>query len=207
VTQRFEIHPSHPQKRLVQQAAAILRGGGLVVLPTDACYVLACRLDDKTAVDRLRAVRGIDDRHLLTLMCRDLKELAVYAQVDNRQYRFLRDWTPGAYTFILPATKETPRRLWHPSRKTVGLRVPDHPVVAHLLEELGEPVLTSSLVLPGDDQPITDPDDAMQRLSRRVDLIIDAGAQGLEPTTVVDMTGDAPQVTRTGRGPIDAMIG
>jgi tRNA threonylcarbamoyl adenosine modification protein (Sua5/YciO/YrdC/YwlC family) len=207
VTQRFEIHLSHPQKRLVQQAAAILRGGGLVVLPTDACYVLACRLDDKTAVDRLRAVRGIDDRHLLTLMCRDLKEVAVYAQVDNRQYRFLRDWTPGAYTFILPATKEVPRRLWHPSRKTVGLRVPDHPVVAHLLEELGEPVLTSSLVLPGDDQPITDPDDAMQRLSRRVDLIIDAGAQGLEPTTVVDMTGDAPQVTRAGRGPIDAMIG
>jgi tRNA threonylcarbamoyl adenosine modification protein (Sua5/YciO/YrdC/YwlC family) len=206
MTQRFEIHPTHPQKRLVQQAAEILRKGGVVVLPTDACYVLACPLADKTAVDRLRAIRGIDDKHLLTLMCRDLKELAVYAQVDNAQYRFLRDWTPGAYTFVLPATKEVPRRLWHPSRKTVGLRVPDHPVVAHLLEELGEPVLSSSLVLPGEDQPLTDPDDAMQRLTRRVDLLIDAGSQGFEPTTVIDMTGDTPQVTRAGRGPIDRMI-
>jgi tRNA threonylcarbamoyl adenosine modification protein (Sua5/YciO/YrdC/YwlC family) len=205
MTQRFEIHPTHPQKRLVQQAAEFLRRGGVVVLPTDACYVLACHLADKAAVDRLRAIRGIDDRHLLTLMCRDLKELAVYAQVDNAQYRFLRDWTPGAYTFILPATKEVPRRLWHPSRKTVGLRVPDHPVVSHLLEELGEPVLTSSLILPGDDQPLTDPDDAMQRLTRRVDLLIDAGSQGFEPTTVIEMTGDSPQVTRVGRGPIDRM--
>jgi tRNA threonylcarbamoyl adenosine modification protein (Sua5/YciO/YrdC/YwlC family) len=206
MTQRFEIHPTHPQRRLVQQAAAILRQGGLVVLPTDACYAIGCHLDDKEAVDRLRALRGIDDRHLLTLMCRDLKELAIYAQVDNRQYRFLKDWTPGAYTFILPATKEVPRRLWHPSRKTVGLRVPDHPVVSHLLEELGEPILTSSLILPGDDRPITDPDDAMQRLARRVDLLIDAGSQGLEPTTVIDMTGDEPQVTRAGCGPIDQMV-
>ena len=206
MTQRFEIHPTHPQRRLVQQAAAILRGGGVVVLPTDACYVLACRLDDKTAVDRLRAVRGIDDRHLLTLMCRDLKELAVYAQVDNRQYRFLRDWTPGAYTFILPATKEVPRRLWHPSRKTVGLRVPDHPVIAHLLGEHGEPVLCSSLILPGDEQPLTDPDEAMTRLARRVDLLIDAGSQGFEPTTVIDLTGVEPQVPGVGCGPIDRMI-
>jgi tRNA threonylcarbamoyl adenosine modification protein (Sua5/YciO/YrdC/YwlC family) len=205
VTQRFEIHPTHPQKRLVQQAAAILKQGGLVVLPTDACYVLACHLDDKAAVDRLRALRGIDERHLLTLMCRDLKEVSVYAQVDNRQYRFLRDWTPGAYTFILPATKEVPRRLWHPSRKTVGLRVPDHPVVAQLLGEHGEPVLCSSLVLPGDEQPLTDPDEVMSRLARRVELLIDAGSQGFEPTTVIDMTGDEPQVTRVGRGPIDRM--
>lgn len=205
MTQRFEIHPTHPQPRLVRQAAAILREGGLVVLPTDACYVLACHLADKAAVDRLRAIRAVDDRHLLTLMCRDLKELATYAQVDNRQYRFLRDWTPGAYTFVLPATKEVPRRLWHPSRKTVGLRVPDHPVVAELLAELGEPVLTTSLVLPGDEQPIADADDAMKRLAKRVELVIDAGAPGLEPTTVIDMTGDAPQVTRTGRGPIERM--
>lgn len=205
MTQRFEIHPTHPQQRLVQQAASILRGGGLVVLPTDACYVLACPLDDKAAVDRLRALRGIDDRHLLTLMCRDLSELAVYAQVDNRQYRFLRDWTPGAYTFVLPATKEVPRRLWHPSRRTVGLRVPDHPVVSRLLEAHGAPVLTASLILPGDEQPLTDPDEVMARLARRVDLLIDAGSQGFEPTTVIDMTGDEPQVVRIGRGPIDRM--
>lgn len=205
MTQRFEIHPTHPQQRLVQQAASILRGGGLVVLPTDACYVLACPLDDKAAVDRLRTLRGIDDRHLLTLMCRDLSELAVYAQVDNRQYRFLRDWTPGAYTFVLPATKEVPRRLWHPSRRTVGLRVPDHPVVSRLLEAHGAPVLTASLILPGDEQPLTDPDEVMARLARRVDLLIDAGSQGFEPTTVIDMTGDEPQVVRIGRGPIDRM--
>ena len=205
MTQRFEIHPTHPQARLIRQAASILAAGGIVVLPTDACYALACRLDDKDAVERLRALRGLDDKHLLTLMCCDLKELSTYAQVDNRQYRFLRDWTPGAYTFVLPATKEVPRRLWHPSRKTVGLRVPDHPVVAALLAEHGEPVLATSLILPGDDSPITDPDDAMARLARRVDVVIDGGSQGFEPTTVIDMTGDPPQVTRIGRGPIDRM--
>lgn len=207
MTQRFEVHPTHPQPRLLRQAANVLKDGGLLALPTDACYVLACRLDDKAAVDRLRALRGIDDRHLLTLLCRDLKELATYAQVDNRQYRFLRDWTPGAYTFILPATKEVPRRLWHPSRKTVGLRVPDHPVILGLLAEHGEPVIGTSLVLPGEDEPISDPDDAMARLAKRVDVVVDAGAQGFEPTTVIDMTGDAPQVTRVGRGPIDRMTG
>ena len=205
MTQRFEIHPTHPQKRLIAQAAAVLKSGGLIVLPTDACYVLACQLDDKQAVDRLRALRGIDDRHLLTLMCRDLREVAVYAQIDNRQYRFLRDWTPGAYTFILPATREVPRRLWHPSRKTVGLRVPDHPVVAQLLEAHAAPVLTSSLILPGDELPITDAHEAMSRLAGRVDLVIDAGAQGVEPTTVIDLTGEDPQVTRAGCGPIDRM--
>jgi tRNA threonylcarbamoyl adenosine modification protein (Sua5/YciO/YrdC/YwlC family) len=205
VTQRFEVHATHPQQRLLKQAATVLKDGGLLALPTDACYVLACRLDDKDAVDRLRALRGIDEKHLLTLLCRDLKELATYAQVDNRQYRFLRDWTPGAYTFILPATKEVPRRLWHPSRKTVGLRVPDHPVILGLLAEHGEPVLGTSLILPGDDEPISDPDDAMKRLARRVDIVVDAGSQGFEPTTVIDMTGEAPQVTRVGRGPIDRM--
>ncbi len=207
MTQRFEVHPTHPQPRLLKQAAAVLAAGGLLALPSDACYVLACRLDDKTAVDRLRALRGLDDRHLLTLLCRDLKELSTYAQVDNRQYRFLRDWTPGAYTFIMPATKEVPRRLWHPSRKTVGLRVPDHPVILGLLAEHGEPVLGTSLILPGDDEPISDPDDAMARLAKRVDVVVDAGAQGFEPTTVIDMTGETPQVTRVGRGPIDRMTG
>ena len=205
MTQRFEIHPTHPQKRLITQAAALLKSGGLLVIPTDACYVLACQLDDKGAVDRLRALRGIDDRHLLTLMCRDLKEVSVYAQIDNQQYRFLRDWTPGAYTFILPATREVPRRLWHPSRKTLGLRVPAHPVVAQLLEAHDAPVITSRLMLPGDELPISDPDEAVRRLAGRVDLVIDAGAQGLEPTTVIDMTGDSPQVTRVGCGPIDQM--
>lgn len=205
MTQRFEVHPTHPQPRLLKQAAAVLKEGGLLALPTDACYVLACRLDDKAAVDRMRGLRGLDEKHLLTLLCRDLKELATYAQVDNRQYRFLRDWTPGAYTFILPATKEVPRRLWHPSRKTVGLRVPDHPVILGLLAEHGEPVLGTSLILPGEDEPISDPDDAMAKLARRVDMVVDAGAQGFEPTTVIDMTGDAPQVTRVGRGPIDRM--
>jgi tRNA threonylcarbamoyl adenosine modification protein (Sua5/YciO/YrdC/YwlC family) len=205
VTQRFEVHPSHPQQRLLKQAAAVLAAGGVLALPTDACYVLACRLDDKAAVDRLRALRGLDERHLLTLLCRDLKELATYAQVDNRQYRFLRDWTPGAYTFILPATKEVPRRLWHPSRKTVGLRVPDHPVIQGLLAEHGEPVLGTSLILPGEDEPISDPDEVVERLAKRVELVVDAGAQGFEATTVIDMTGDEPQVTRLGRGPIDRM--
>jgi tRNA threonylcarbamoyl adenosine modification protein (Sua5/YciO/YrdC/YwlC family) len=193
VTQRFEVHPTHPQPRLLKQAATVLKEGGLLALPTDACYVLACRLDDKAAVDRMRALRGLDEKHLLTLLCRDLKELATYAQVDNRQYRFL------------PATKEVPRRLWHPSRKTVGLRVPDHPVILGLLAEHGEPVLGTSLILPGEDEPISDPDDAMAKLARRVDVVVDAGAQGFEPTTVIDMTGDAPQVTRVGRGPIDRM--
>jgi len=207
MTQRFEIHPTHPQRRLMVQAATIVRSGGLVAMPTDACYVLACRVADKVAVDRLRAVRALDERHWLTLMCRDLKELAVYAQVDNQQYRFLRDWTPGAYTFILPATREVPRRLCHPARKTVGLRVPDHPVVMALLTELGEPVIGTSLILPGEAQALTDPDEFMQRLARRIDLVLDMGIQGLEPTTLIDMTGDAPQVVRVGRGPIDAMAG
>jgi tRNA threonylcarbamoyl adenosine modification protein (Sua5/YciO/YrdC/YwlC family) len=207
VTQRFELHPTHPQPRLIRQAATILGEGGLVVMPTDACYVLACRLDDKEAVDRLRALRNLDDKHLLTLVCSDLKEVSTYAQLDNRQYRFLRDWTPGAYTFVLPATKEVPRRLWHPSRKTVGLRVPDHPVVLQLLAEHGAPVLATSLILPGDDEPITDPDDAMKRLAKRVEVVLDAGSQGFEPTTVIDMTGDEPLVVRAGRGPIDRMTG
>ena len=205
MSQLFELHPTHPQKRLIDQAAAILARGGLVVLPTDACYVLACQLDDKSAVDRMRALRGIDDRHLLTLMCSDLKALSTYAKVDNWQFRFLRDWTPGAYTFILPATKEVPRRLWHPSRKTVGLRVPDHPVVTELLSAHGHPVLTSSLILPGQTEPITDAHEAAAQIGKRVDLVIDAGAQGLEPTTVIDLTGEKPEIVRVGRGPVDRM--
>lgn len=206
MTQRFSVHPTHPQSRLLRQAAQILRDGGLVAMPTDACYVVACHLDDKTAVERLRALRGLDDKHLLTLMCRDLSELGVYAQVDNRQYRFLRDWTPGPYTFVLNATREVPRRLWHPSRKTIGLRVPSSPVAAGLLEAHGAPLLGSSLILPGETDPLHDPDDILERLARRLDAVVDAGGQGMQSTTVVDLTGDEPLVTRLGCGPVEGRI-
>jgi tRNA threonylcarbamoyl adenosine modification protein (Sua5/YciO/YrdC/YwlC family) len=205
MTQRFTVHATHPQARLMRQAAELLRHGGVIALPTDACYVLACHLGDKQAVDRLRAIRGLDERHLLTLMCRDLSELALYAQVDNRQYRFLRDWTPGAYTFVLNATKEVPRRLWHPSRKTIGLRVPNSPTAAALLEALGEPVISASLVLPGDEDPLHEPDDIEERLGRRIDLLIDAGGQSMIPTTVIDMTGEEPVIQRVGAGPVQGM--
>jgi len=206
VTQRFELHPTNPQPRLLRQAAQVLRDGGVVAMPTDACYVLACRLGDRDAVERLRAIRGLDEKHLLTLMCRDLSELAVYAQVDNRQYRFLKEWTPGPYTFVLNATKETPRRLWHPSRKTIGLRVPDSPIVQGLLDAHGEPLLCASLIMPDEDDPLHDADEIVERLSRRVDLVLDAGGQPFDPTTVVDLTGDEPLVTRVGRGRVDGMI-
>jgi tRNA threonylcarbamoyl adenosine modification protein (Sua5/YciO/YrdC/YwlC family) len=202
---RFSVHPINPQRRLMEQAASLIRSGGLVAMPTDACYVLACRLGDKAAVDRLRQIRGIDDKHLLTLMCRDLSELAQYAQVDNRQYRFLKEWTPGAYTFILPATKEVPRRLMHPSRKTVGLRVPSSPAVQSLLEELGEPVLSSTLILPKESEPLTDPEDIEHRLAKVIDLMIEGEPGRHEPTTVIDMTGEEPMVARAGLGPIDQM--
>jgi tRNA threonylcarbamoyl adenosine modification protein (Sua5/YciO/YrdC/YwlC family) len=202
---RFSVHPLNPQRRLMQQSADVLRSSGLVAMPTDACYVLACRLGDKAAVDRLRQIRGVDEKHLLTLMCRDLSELAQYAQVDNRQYRFLKEWTPGAYTFILPATKEVPRRLMHPSRKTVGLRVPSSPTVRTLLEELGEPVLSATLILPGETEPLSDPEDIEHRLAKLIDLLIEGEPGRLEPTTVIDMTGDEPMVARAGLGPIGEM--
>jgi tRNA threonylcarbamoyl adenosine modification protein (Sua5/YciO/YrdC/YwlC family) len=202
---RFSVHPVNPQRRLMQQAADQMRGGAVVAMPTDACYVLACHLGDKAAVDRLRQIRAIDDKHLLTLMCRDLSELAQYAQVDNRQYRFLKEWTPGAYTFILPATKEVPRRLSHPSRKTVGLRVPASPIVQALLEALGEPVLSSTLILPGETEPLTEPEDIEHRLAKQIDLMIDGEPGRHEPTTVIDMTGDEPMVVRVGVGPIEQM--
>ncbi len=205
MAQRFTVHPTHPQPRLLRQAADILRRGGIAALPTDACYVLACHLDDKQSVDRLRAIRELDERHLLTLMCRDLSELATYAQVDNRQYRFLKDWTPGAYTFVLDATKEVPRRLWHPSRKTIGLRVPDSALVRGLLEALGEPVLCTTLVLPGDTDPLNDPDEIERRLGRRIELLVDAGGQGMVPTTVIDLTGEAPVILRVGVGDVQGM--
>ena len=206
MAQRFAIHRTTPQQRLLRQAASLIRSGALAVLPTDACYALACRLDDKAAVDRLRALRAIDDRHLLTLMCRDLAEISTYAVVDNRQYRFLKALTPGAYTFVLPATREVPRRLAHPSRKTVGMRVPDSPVIAGLLAELGEPVLASTLTLPGDEAPLADPDEIEARIGKRIDLLVDAGVLGTTPTSIIDLTADEPTVVRIGCGPVDRLV-
>jgi len=207
VTVRYEIHPVDPQARLLHQAAEMLRAGNLLAMPTDACYVLSCRLGDKTAVDRMRALRHLGDRHLLTLMCADLSQLAVYAQVDNRQFRFLKEVTPGPYTFILPATKETPRRLWHPSRRTIGLRVPDSRVALGVLEALGEPVLCTSLILPGESDPLHEADEIIERVGKQIDAVIDAGGQGFEPTTMVDMTGTEPVVVRAGRGSLERIAG
>lgn len=200
MSQFFHIHPDNPQLRLIRQAVQIIAGGGIVALPTDSCYALVCHLDDKAAVERLRHIRGIDDKHHLTLLCRDLSEIAQYAKVDNRQYRLLKAATPGPYTFILEATKEVPRRLSHPSRKTIGLRVPENAIACALLEELGQPLLGSTLTLPADNDALTDPEEVHERLARQIDLVIDGGACGLEPTTVIDLTDDEPALLRHGRG-------
>ncbi len=207
MTIRFDLHPVNPQARLLWQAAQILRDGGLIALPTDACYVLAASVTEKAAVERLRQIRAIGNKHLLSLMCQDLTQLSVYAQVDNRQYRFLKEWTPGPYTFVLSATKETPRRLWHPSRKTIGLRVPQSVVAQGVLAELGQPVLVSSLIMPDEQDPLLDADEIMERLGKRLDAVIDAGGQGFQPTTVIDVTGSTPIVERIGCGPIEGMLG
>jgi tRNA threonylcarbamoyl adenosine modification protein (Sua5/YciO/YrdC/YwlC family) len=204
MAQVFTIHPANPQPRLVRQAAERVRNGAVIVYPTDSCYALGCRLDDRTAVERIRAIRALDAAHHFTLVCRDLSEVARYARVDNRQFRLLKSSTPGAYTFILEATREVPRRLQHPKRNTIGLRIPDHPVAQALLEELNEAMLSTSLVLPGDELPLNDADDMRDRLGAQVDLIIDSGACGLEMTTVVDLTGVAPQVLRAGKGSLAA---
>lgn len=200
MSQFFQIHPENPQLRLIKQAAQVLESGGVVALPTDSCYALVCRLDDKTAVEKLRRIRGVDDKHHLTLLCRDLSEIAQYARVDNRQYRMLKAATPGPYTIILEATKEVPRRLSHPSRKTIGLRVPENRIALVLLEELGQPLIGTTLILPGEEDPLTDPDEVRERLQRQVELVIDGGACGFEPTTVIDLTGDQPELVRQGRG-------
>jgi tRNA threonylcarbamoyl adenosine modification protein (Sua5/YciO/YrdC/YwlC family) len=201
MSQFFQIHPTNPQSRLIKQASQIVNSGGIIALPTDSCYALSCRLDDKTASERLRRIRGVDDKHHLTLLCRDLSEISVYSRVDNRQYRMLKTATPGPYTFILEATKEVPRRLSHPSRKTIGLRVPENPIAMALLAELGQPLLSTTLILPGEEHPLNDPEEIRERLEKVVDLIIDGGACGLEPTTVVDLTNDdEPVLVRQGRG-------
>jgi tRNA threonylcarbamoyl adenosine modification protein (Sua5/YciO/YrdC/YwlC family) len=200
MSQFFQIHPDNPQQRLVRQAAQIVGAGGIVALPTDSSYALVCHLDDKAAVERLRKIRGVDDRHHLTLLCRDLSEIANYAKVDNTQYRLLKAATPGPYTFILEATKEVPRRLSHPSRKTIGLRVPENMIAQALLEELGQPLLGTTLILPGGDEPLNDAADIRSQLEKQIELVIDGGSCSLLPTTVVDLTGEAPLIVRQGRG-------
>lgn len=200
MSQFFQIHPENPQLRLIRQAAQIIQSGGIVALPTDACYALVARLDDKAAVERLRRIRGIDDKHHLTLLCRDLSEIALYSRVDNARYRLLKSATPGAYTFILEATKEVPRRLSHPSRKTIGLRVPDNAIAQALLEELGQPLLGTTLILPGEEHPLSDAEDIRGGLEKQIDLVIDGGACRLEPTTVIDLTGVEPELIRQGLG-------
>ncbi len=194
------LHPVNPESRLLKRIADVVRAGGLIVYPTDSSYALGCHLGDKGAVERMRAIRQVDARHLFALVCRDLVEIATYAKVDNSQYRLLRAVTPGCYTFILQATREVPKRLQHPSRKTIGLRVPDHRIVRALLEALGEPLLTSTLLLPGDDIPLNDMDEIRERLDHQVDLIVDGGPCGIELTTVVNLTAETPVVIREGKG-------
>ncbi len=200
MAQFLQIHPENPQARLISQAVEVLRRGGLIVYPTDSAYALGCHIGDKMALDRIRAIRRLDKNHNFTLMCRDLSELATYARVDNKDFRLIKKHTPGPYTFILPATAEVPRRLMHPKRKTIGMRVPDTPIALALMAELGEPLMSSSLILPGDSEPLTDPEDVRSALEHQVELIIDGGFCGLEPTTVVDLTGSSPVVTRQGCG-------
>ncbi|MBI3711739.1 MAG: threonylcarbamoyl-AMP synthase [Burkholderiales bacterium] len=200
MSQFFQLHPENPQARLVKQAVQIISQGGIVALPTDSCYALVCHLDDKDAVLRLRRIRGVDEKHHLTLLCRDLSEIAQYAKVDNRQFRMLKAATPGPFTFILEATKEVPRRLSHPSRKTIGLRVPENRIAHAVLEELKQALLGTTLILPGDEEAITDAETIRERLEKQIDLVIDGGACSLTPTTVIDMTSDLPELLRHGRG-------
>ncbi len=199
MSQFFQIHPDNPQARLIKQAAQIIHAGGIVALPTDSCYALVCHLDDKGAVEKLRRIRGIDEKHHLTLLCRDLSEIALYARVDNRQFRLLKAATPGPYTVILEATREVPRRLSHPSRKTIGLRVPQNAIAQALLEELGQPLIGTTLITP-DGELLNDPDDIRERLARQLELVIDGGACAMEPTTVIDLTADQPVLLRQGGG-------
>ena len=201
----LSIHPDNPQPRLLAQAAEIVRAGGVLALPTDSCYALGCHVGDKTAMERLRTIRGVDDRHHFTLMCRDLSEIGLYARVDNARYRLLKAVTPGSYTFILEGTKELPRRILHPKRKTIGLRVPDHRIAQALLASLGEPLLTTTLIVAGSGVPLTEGAEIVDRLDGQLDLIVDGGHCGTEPTTVVDLTTPIPEVVRAGRGSLEAI--
>jgi tRNA threonylcarbamoyl adenosine modification protein (Sua5/YciO/YrdC/YwlC family) len=202
VSQFFQVHPDNPQARLVRQAVDIIRGGGVIVYPTDSAYALGCHIGDKNALDRIRRIRKLDEKHNFTLVCRDLSEIATYAKVNNTVYRLLRHTTPGPYTFILKATSEVPKRLLHPKRKTVGLRVPDNAIAAALLAELGEPLMSVTLIMPGDDLPLIDPYDIRETLEHEVDLVIDGGYCGMEPTTVVDLADETAVVLRVGKGDV-----
>lgn len=200
MTQYFYIHPENPQPRLIKQAIMLIRDGGVAAYPTDSAYALGCHLGDKEALERIVRIRELDQRHNFTLLCRDLSEIATYAKVDNATYRLLKTYTPGAYTFILNATSEVPRRILHPKRKTIGIRVPDHVICQALLAELNEPLLTTTLQLPGEDEPLTDPETIREQLGSRLDLVIDGGQGTLQATTVVDLTEERPRVLREGRG-------
>jgi tRNA threonylcarbamoyl adenosine modification protein (Sua5/YciO/YrdC/YwlC family) len=200
----LSIHPLNPQSRLVRQAIGAIRDGSVVVYPTDSCYALGCLIGDKEAMERIRRIRQADKNHNFTLVCRDLSEIARYARVDNSQYRTLRAFTPGPYTYILEATREVPKRLQNPKRRTIGIRVPDNAIVRMLLAELGEPIMSSTLLLPGDELPLSDPQEIKERLEHEVDLVIDGGPGGFEPSSVIDLSGEAPQVVRRGKGDVSA---
>lgn len=202
----LEIHPKDPQPRLIAMVADTLRRGGVVVYPTDSIYAIGCRIGDKAAMERIRRIRGLDRKHLFTMVCRDLSEIANYARVDNQSYRLIRSMTPGPFTFILPATKHVPKRLQHPRRRTVGIRVPTHPVPRAMLEALGEPLLSSSMQLSGDPEPLTEPYEIFERVGAEVDIVIDSGVCGVEPTSVIDLVGPAPEVIRRGMGDVGHLI-
>jgi tRNA threonylcarbamoyl adenosine modification protein (Sua5/YciO/YrdC/YwlC family) len=205
MAQYFEVHPDNPQPRLLKQAAQLLHAGGLCAVPTDSSYALVCHLDDKTAAEKLRRIRQVDERHHLTLLCRDLSELGKYARVDNRQYRLLKLGTPGPYTFILEATKEVPRRVSHPSRRTIGLRVPEHRVTQELLAILGQPLLATTLIPAGEQDPLNDPHEIRERYEHQLQAVVDAGACPMEPTSIIDLSGDEPVLIREGRGPVSRL--
>ncbi|MBS3805334.1 MAG: threonylcarbamoyl-AMP synthase [Oleiphilaceae bacterium] len=200
MSQLFQVHPVTPQKRLINQAVDILRQGGVIVYPTDSAYAIGCHLGDKRAADRIKRIRRLDDKHNFTLVCRDLSDIGTYAKVDNVQYRLLKAFTPGPYTFILDATSEVPRRLMHPKRRSIGLRVPDNAIVQALLEALGEPIMSSTMILPGEEEPMTDPEAIRERVGQDLDLIIDGGFCGTEATTVVNLCNGAPEIVREGKG-------
>jgi tRNA threonylcarbamoyl adenosine modification protein (Sua5/YciO/YrdC/YwlC family) len=206
VAKFIEVHPDNPQPRRVAEIVETIREGGLIAYPTDSSYAFGCHIGDKRAMDRIRRIRRTDKNHNFTLVCSDLSEISTYARVDNWAYRMLRSMTPGPYTFILPATREVPKRLQHPKRRTIGLRVPDHPLVRAVLQELGEPIMSSTLLLPGDDLPLTDPHDIEERIGHEIDLIIDAGPTGIEPTSVIDLSEDRVEVLRVGRGDVSALV-
>lgn len=206
MSQFFSIHPTSPQPRLIKQAAVLVKKGAVIAYPTDSCYALGCHLGDKEAVARIRQIRGVDEKHHMTMVCRDLSELSRYARVNNIQFRMLKNNTPGSYTFILEATKEVPKRLQHPNRNTIGVRIPDHPVALALLEELGQPLISSTLIMPNEEFALNDAEQIRERLQHQIDLVVDSGAVGLDSTTVIDLTQDVPVILRVGKGDVSPFI-